>query len=378
MAFAVALDLYIPVVPQMVHLFKTTKETVQLTLSVFMIVSGIGQLFIGPLSDEFGRRNTILASTLLFTLASLGAAFSLNIEMLIGFRAIQAFGSCGMLVASFAYVRDISHGKESGKIFSYLNGAIGLSPLFAPLIGGYLIAYFNWQASFFLLALFGLLTLLLCASLLKETHKAEHRIKVNRTLFARYLKVLKNPHFMAYTLASSAGIGCFFTFFSISPYLLIEHLGVKMEHFGFYFGFVGLIYFVGSFASAHIIEKIGVMYTTLIGCLLLFLTGAVMLTWYLLFGLSDLGFTLPMGIFGFGCAMAMGGGTSGALEPFPEIAGAASAMLGALQFCLAFLTGSLVVLFPVDTAIPMSCTLLFWGALSSLPLIFLKRDLFAS
>ena len=118
MAFAIALDLYIPVVPQMVTLFKTTKETVQLTLSVFMIVSGIGQLFVGPLSDEFGRKNTILASTLLFTLASCAAAFSVNIEMLIVCRAFQAFGSCGMLVASFAYVRDISENKESGKIFS--------------------------------------------------------------------------------------------------------------------------------------------------------------------------------------------------------------------------------------------------------------------
>lgn len=364
-AFAIALDLYIPEVPEMVAILQTTPQMVQWTLSIFMIVCGAGQLFIGPISDEFGRRRTILGSICIFTLGSLACALAPNITLLILARALQGLGACGMSGGSFAVVRDTASGTSSAKMFSYLEGAIGASPLLAPTIGGYLIYSFGWRAPFYFLTVFGLLTLLLMIWKLEETHPPEHRIKFDLALFKRYKTLLLNHEFVAFSFGTAAAMACFFTFFSVSPYILIELLDVPMQHFGRYFGFIGLIYVISCFFSAKIVDYWGVTTTALTGTLLLIVSGMVMLVWYYGWGLSTMGLTLPLIFFGIGCAMAMGAGAAGALENFGHFAGAASAVLGASQFLISFAVGSLVMLFSVQSTLPLAFTLIIMGTIAS-------------
>ncbi|MCK4934826.1 MAG: MFS transporter, partial [Simkaniaceae bacterium] len=156
--FAFALDIYIPAVPEMPKIFKTTHGMVQLTLSIFMLVCGFGQLFIGPLSDHFGRRKIVLASIAVFTLGSFACTLARSIEFLILARMLQALGACGMMVTAYAIVRDLFDGKENFKAYSYLNGSIAISPLIAPLFGGYLVYWFNWRATFLFLTILGIST----------------------------------------------------------------------------------------------------------------------------------------------------------------------------------------------------------------------------
>lgn len=371
-AFAFGLDLYIPVVPKMVRMFNTTPEKVQLTLSVFMLVNGIGQLFAGPLSDHFGRKRLVLLSLLLFSLSSLFCAWSISIEMLIASRVLEALGSCGMIVCSFSIVRDLYEGDNSAIALSYLKGSIGVSPLFAPLIGGFLISLFNWQAPFYALALFSFLSFIACLLFLHETHPHEKRIKIDSQLFMRYWQVLSNKTFYSFVLCSASGMSCFFTFFSVSPYLLIERLGVRMEDFGYYFGAIGLIYFCVSLLSSKIIRRIGIYRTTLLGTTFLILSGIAMLSWHFLFGLSRSGLIMPMTLFGIGGAFCIGAGSGGALQPFSHMAGTASAVLGLMNFLGAFLVGSLVMFFPQTTTLPLALTLLITGT-ASFSNLLLKR-----
>jgi multidrug resistance protein len=190
-SFAVGQDIFIPEVPKLTGLFHTTPGLVQLTLSLFMLAVGVGQLIIGPLSDRFGRKSIVLLSIALYTLGSIAAVLTESIDILIFTRILQGFGACGMMVCAFAIVRDLSEGNESAQIYSYLNGAIAISPLLAPLAGGYLDVSFGWRAPFFFLGILGVAIFIAIALCLSETIKEKNKNASLEGSFKDYLRVIK-------------------------------------------------------------------------------------------------------------------------------------------------------------------------------------------
>ena len=115
-SFALALDIYVPSIPSIREIFATNAFVVQLTVSIFMLMTGIGQLLVGPLSDHFGRRKIALCSVAIFTLGSFLCALAPSISFLIMARVIQAMGACGMMVVAFAIVRDLYSGNDCARI----------------------------------------------------------------------------------------------------------------------------------------------------------------------------------------------------------------------------------------------------------------------
>ena len=330
--FAFGLDVYLPSIPSIHSYFHASPFLVQLTISLFLLITGVGQLLVGPLSDHFGRRWIVIGGTLMFMLGSLLAIVSPNISVFILARCLEGVGACSMMVATFAIVRDLYAGDEAAKIYSFLNSAIALSPLIAPIIGGYLAKWYGWRSGFAFLAAMALLIAINSFFKLKETLAPTNRVKVSKDIFVNYLIVLKSRQFKMYAFCASAGFACFLTFFSVSSYIIISLLGVPKQHFGFYFALIGVVFFCGSMFSGFCAKQIGAYKTVFFGTMLVVLAGLVMLSWYLIFGLSILGFMGPMVFMGIGGAMLMGAGAGGAIEPFPQMAGAASAVFGFCQF----------------------------------------------
>lgn len=353
-AFAVALDLYIPAVPQLVDYFHSTPAQIQITLSGFMLAFGLGQLVVGPYSDQFGRRIVALISALVYLVSSLLCATSNSIWTLVLFRMIQAIGSCGMLVAANAIVRDIYKGDESARMYSYLNGAIAMSPLFAPFIGGYVDVLFGWRACFITLALFGILALAIVIFQLKETHHTEKRLHVGFDVFKRYRLILSNINFLRYTYCSVTGVICLFCFFSVSPYILITDLGISRQHFGWYFGVMGLLFFLGSLIAGKAVTTLGVKWNLLIGSSLAFAGGTLMLLWNSFATLSTLTFIAPMVPISLGAAFLIGAGAAGAMEPFADMAGAAAALFGCAEFLIAAIIGNVLLQFSTLSPLPLA------------------------
>ena len=351
-SFAFGLDIYIPIIPQMAVLFDTSPALVHLTLSLFLLFTGLGQLLIGPLSDQFGRKIIFYTAAVLYAIGSLGCAFAGDIFWLIFARIISSLGACGMLVTSFALVRDLYTSDHSAKIYSFLNGAIGISPTFAPIIGGYLSVYLGWQSIFIFLAIIGALSFLVTYLFIEETLKPDKRVKIDGNLLKRYGQVFTNRQFIIYSTLAGLAEGVFFCFFSISPFIIIDLHGVPTHEFGYYFAVFGSVIALGGLASGKVIEKIGIQSTLAIGILLMFIGGFSMLGWYYFLSLSLPGFLIPMAIACTGAMFIVGGSAAMALEPFGLMAGTAAAAFGAFEFAISAIIGSFLMLFSTASTVP--------------------------
>lgn len=368
-SYAFGLDIYIPVLPEMTRIFNTTPSMVQLTMSLFLFTIGIGQLFIGPLSDRWGRKTIFYLASSFFALGSLGCAFAPTIGWLIALRVLSSIGACGMLVNSFAVVRDLYSHEESAKMYSYLNGAVGISPTFAPILGGYLACNYGWRSIFFFLAGAGSVSLLIALFFIKETRKSSIK---QTSIIKNYQNVFFHRQFITYALLAGLAESIFFCFFSISPFILIEVHQIPADSFGYYFAAFGAVLSLGGFASGRLIVKWGIHKTIASGIAFILVGGAAMFLCHYLMPHSLEGFLIPTVIACLGAMFLLGGSASLALEPFAAFAGTASAAFGFIEFGLSSIVGSLLLLFPTHNTLPYGIFILILGTLS-LSLFYFKR-----
>lgn len=375
MGLPLAMDVYIPAVPHMADVFHVSAGMMQLTLTLFMLVAGVMQLFIGPLSDHFGRRTVSLLVVGIFALGSVLCSQASNALELISFRGIQAVGACGMLVIAFAIVRDLFSGERSAKAYSLLNGIVAFSPMFAPFIGSYLDIHFDWPSTFLFLlfiAIWAGVNLLI----LPESLPMTQRIRLRWSIFREYKTIATNTIFMSYTLTTAVGLSSFYLFCSISPYIIIRLLHLPEADYGFYFAFMGVSLFIGSFIAAWLVGRIGVFYTVVSGLCLALIGGIIMLVWFYITGLTINSFVWPMLLIGLGGTFCMGAGNGGAMEPFAANAGTASALGGAMRFVFASIVGAAMVNHDVTSTLPLAMPVVVFSSLCLLMMLVLRKQLY--
>jgi len=354
MGLALAMDIYIPAVPHIADIFHASAGKMQLTLTLFMLIAGLMQLIVGPLADQFGRKILSFVAITIFALGTLLCSSAHSIYELVSYRIIQAIGSAGMLVVSFAIVRDLYHGGKSAQAYSYLNGVISFSPMFAPFIGSYLDIRFGWPSTFLALLITAALAWIALSILLPESLPTNRRQKITVHIFQGYRDIFSNQLFFYYTLAAAMGLSYLYLFCSISPYVIIRLLHIPESHYGFYFAFMGVSFFIGSFLSGFTVAKIGIYHTVVLGFFITLIGGIIMTIWYVITGLTINNFIWPMLLIGIGGTFCMGAGTGGAMEPFGETAGAASALGGATRFAFSAIVGSVVITSKVSSTLPLA------------------------
>lgn len=372
-SFAFALDTYMPIIPDMKRILSTSEAMVQLTLSLFFLVTGFGQLVLGPLSDQFGRYRILFISVSLFFISSLMCAFSYHVSWLITFRVIQGLGACGMSVSGFAIVRDSFQGKQSAMIYSLLNAMVAISPIIGPMIGILLTTYFSWYSVFYFLAGIGFITLVLVIIFVKESLSPDNRKTCDYSILSRYLSVFKNLTFWTYTLPAISGGSAFFILFSITPYIVQELSGHRLQ-IGIFFSMTGGSFLIGSLISSVVVHRLGVLKTSILGCMLILCSGVLLIITYMKYSLNLYGFFCPAMLSTCGAAMTSGSGASGALEPFGEHPGTASAMFGALKLGGSSIIGSIVILLTMNTSsYPIALTMIGTSTVSLILLYHSSR-----
>jgi MFS transporter, DHA1 family, chloramphenicol/florfenicol resistance protein len=252
---SLGMDIYLPVVPQMPEALATTPAKVQLTLSLYLLTLGCGQLVFGPLSDRFGRRPVLLADALLFTLSSAVLALASSITSFVVARVAQAGGGAAALVATFATVRDVYAARSEGTIiYGLFSAIVSFVPAFGPLFGALLERGVGWRGIFLLLSLLGSLAYVQALWRWPETAVSTG----GRVRLADLGDILTNAPFWVYTLGQSAAMGAFFVCFSIAPRLLINRNGLDPVSFSLVFATIALVMVAMSSFSRHFVAHFGV------------------------------------------------------------------------------------------------------------------------
>lgn len=364
-----SIDMYLPGFPAIALDLHTTVARVALSLSSFFVGISAGQLLYGPLLDRFGRKPPLFVGLGLYVVASVGCLAVHSIEALIVLRFVQAVGSCAAAVASVVLVRDLFPVKDSAKVFALLILVVGVSPMLAPTLGGYVAAAFGWRAVFVALGGLGAVLLLATALWLPVSYAPDTTLSLRpRPILTNFWAVLREPQFTTYALTGAVSFSGLFAYVAGSPLVFMDIFHVEGKVYGWLFAFLstGLIgssqfnsWLLRRYQSEQIVfVALGCqVLTTLV---LLGLTSA---------GLLGLGGTVALLFVFLGCLGFTSPNTSAlSLAPFTRNAGSASALMGALQMGMGALASVGVSLFNAHSATPMA---LIMAATSVLALLIL-------
>ncbi|WP_409295562.1 multidrug effflux MFS transporter [Peribacillus sp. SCS-26] len=352
------IDMYLPSFPTIVEEYHTTASLVQISLTTSLLGLGLGQLIIGPMSDVQGRRKPLMIFLVLYLLSSIVCALSPTIYVFIGARFIQGFAAAGGLVISRAVVRDLYSGKELTKFFALLMLVGNLGPIVAPIAGGGVLTFTNWQGVFIALAGLGLILFLFVSGKLEETLDVDKRVPSNLMQVLRnFASLLKDRQFTGYALTQGFIIAGIFAYVSGIPFVYQNIYGVSAQQFSLLFGINGIALILGSqlvgrytdVISDKVFLKAGLFISTISGALLL----AALIVKAPLFAV-----VVPIFFLVSSIGIISTSSFSLAMESQGHIAGSASALLGLLPFVLGSLTAPLVGIGGEHTAVPMGIVIL--------------------
>lgn len=348
---SLAMDIYLPVVPAMPGILATTPEVIQLTLSLYMILLGVGQIAFGPLSDRIGRRPVLIGGALLFGSSSLFLAASDTAPFFLSLRVTQAIGASAMLVGLFATVRDAYADRpESAVIYGYLNAMLAFVPALGPLLGALIAERFGWRGLFIALGAPAMIAVTWAWLRWPETAPAP---ATKRKGVLR--RILRSGNFWAYTLAFSAAMGSFFVFFSTAPRFLIMRAGLSEFAFSLAFATAALVMIVATRFVAGVVKKWGVAGCVRRGMALLLTGSALLVLGELFLAPSFWSFMPPMWIIAIGIVVTASVTADGALAEFADVAGTAVALYFCIQSLIVGLVGTAaVVVLKGDTAWPLA------------------------
>lgn len=350
-----SIDMYLPGFPSIAKSLNTTVSEVSLSLSSFFIGICFGQFLYGPLLDRFGRKKPLYVGLTVYILASIGCAFAGSVNALIGLRLLQALGGCVGMVAARAMVRDLFPVEENAKVFSLLMLVIGVSPLIAPTLGGYITAAFGWHYVFGVLTVMGVVILAAVHFALPESREPDTSISLKpRPIINGFLNVFKVPQFYVYAFAGAVAAAGLYAYIAGSPYVFMELFKVSEQQYGWIFATIAMCLIGASQLNSLVLRKykseqivrVALFCQSLVGLTLVasayykFASVGSTIVLISLF-LAAQGFTFPNS-----SALSM--------APFAKAAGSASALLGGIQMAVGAFTSALVSVLNNGTALPMT------------------------
>ncbi|WP_195994633.1 multidrug effflux MFS transporter [Citrobacter portucalensis] len=371
MAFtSLSTDIYLPAMPTMA---EDLHGNVELTITGFLIGFTIAQLIWGPISDHMGRRKPLFIGMVLFIIGSAGCALSTSITQIVFWRVFQALGACTGPMLARAMIRDLFARTRAAQMLSTLVLVMAIAPIAGPLIGGQIIRLSTWHSIFWLLVVIGAL-MFISLNWLPETLPEDKRVKASLAgAFRNYRSLLTNGRFMRYTLSLTFYYVGAYAFITGSPFVYISYYHVDPQHYGWLFalniiGVMAMSVVNRRLVQRHALEQL-LKYATMLAAL-----AAVALA--LLVKLESGGIVaIIVSIF---LLFSMNGiiaatSTAAALDAVPNIAGSASALIGALQYGSGIISSLLLAAFSYGTPWTMAWIIALFTLLSAVLAFRVKR-----
>ena len=327
--------------------FNLTSDMVQLTLTVFIIAAGIGQLVFGFLSDRYGRRPILLTGSFLFFASSITSVLSPNILFLLIMRAVQGLGAAACMSMARVIINDSFNKTEAAEKLSLITAIMVIFPLISLILGGFIAQTIGWVGTMYVFFIFGLIILTGSVYNISETKIA----KISNLNFSKiansFLDVLKNTKFLNFTFIGSIQTGVFFSSFGFMPYEFAR-LGVSPLEFGFWLSFTGIGYFLGNILNRNYASKYGIEALIIFGSFFSFLSYFSMLILNLNAFTHPLYISIPLIVFGLGNGFTVANCIIGGVSTTGNNSGTATGIAGALQMSSGGVIGSIIISFGGD------------------------------
>lgn len=370
------IDMYLSAFPQMAHFFQTSVAQVSMTLSSYFIGLASGQLVYGVLMDRFGRKKPLYAGLLFYIASSIACALSPSIEILIFFRFLQGLGACAASVAAFAMVRDLFTPQESTKVLSLLILVLGVSPLFAPTIGGFLAVHYGWSVIFYALTFIAIAIFLVVAKFLPESHSGDkaHVLKP-LPILKNYLSIIKEPLFYAYAVSGATAFSGLFAYLASSPTIFMEIFKVSEVAYGWIFAIIAMGIVGMSQFNVFLVKRVSSQKILIVSFISLLFVSLVFL-FCAYHGYYNL-YSVIITMFLFLACIGLANPNSAALAmaPFGKKAGSAAALLGFLQMVFGAFASLGVSLLKAQDLVPISLLFVVVSAAALLILLLGMREI---
>ncbi|WP_217252485.1 multidrug effflux MFS transporter [Streptomyces sp. AC602_WCS936] len=353
-----AMDMYLPALPEVTRALSAPAATVQLTLTACLAGMALGQLVVGPMSDKWGRRRPLLTGLAVYVVATALCALAPTVELLVAFRLAQGLAGAAAIVIARAVVRDLYDGVAMARFFSTLMLISGVAPVVAPLIGGQILRVTDWRGVFVVLTVVGVALGVVVWAKLPETlpEGERHEGGVGDTLRAMR-GLLADRAFTGYMLAGGFAFASLFAYISASPFVIQEIYGASPQTFSLLFGLnsIGLVV-VGQINGKVLVGRVRLDRVLVLGLLIVIAAATALLLMSLgVFGEVGL---VPVAAALFVLMSAMGISLPNtqalALMRVKKSAGSASALLGTSSFLIGAVASPLVGIAGEDTALPMA------------------------
>ena len=366
---ALNMSIFLPSLATMTTYFDTDYAIMQIALSGYLAATAVLQIFVGPISDRFGRRVMVLGSLLIFVVATIGALMATTIEVFLFFRILQAAVATCMALGR-AIVRDIVPQDQAASMIGYVTMGMALVPMLGPMLGGALEQAFDWHATFIFLALAGMATFALCFFDLGETVAGTGTSF--RDQLVSYPELLRSPRFWGYVLCAAFGSGAFFALLGGASFVASEIFRLSPVWSGMAIGAPALGYAFGNFLSGRYSVQFGINRMALIGTAITITglgTSAI---------ITFAGVVHPLNFFGFCVFLGLGNGLTlpnvmaGSISVRPHLAGTASGLGGAIMIgggaALSQLAGGMLTV--QSGTMPLQLLMLSVSVLAMLSVLF--------
>ncbi len=355
-------DLYLPALPGLAADLGSPMTRTQLTLSALLFAFGGSQLLLGPLADRFGRRPVLLGGLMLYVVASLGSALAPDIDALVAWRAVQGIGMGAAVVCARAMVRDLYVPTDGARVMSKALTGLGFIALASPLIGGLIASTLGWRAALLATGVFGAVTLALVALRLPETARRldPHALRIVPML-ANWWRIARHPSFIAWSLLVTCTYAGLVAFLASSAFVFIDVLGTSRMAAGALIAGCSCSYIAGTFQCRRWLLHHGLAGAVRRGAVFTLIGGVSMAALSLAGVIGPWSIAVPQFVYAFGHGVHQPCGQAAVVGPFPQNAGAASALAGFLLAGGAVLVGAWLGVAMNGTVLPLTLTV---GAMS--------------
>jgi DHA1 family bicyclomycin/chloramphenicol resistance-like MFS transporter len=360
----ISIDMYLPSLPSLAKAFMITDSAAQGTLTSFMLGFATGMLVYGPLSDAYGRRPVLLGGMLLYVVATIACALSPDIETLVVARLVQALGAGAASVLARAIARDTHEPAQAARVLSMLSIVTSCGPLLAPLVGGQLLLLGSWRVVFAVLTVFGIACALAAVYKVPETWPREKRARAAlRSSFAAYRRLLADPVTYGHLLCGGMAFAAMFAYISATPFVYIQYFHVPAQFYGFLFGLNVAGIMGGNFLNTRLVIRLGSLpiisfAATVCAVASVAVAVACLTGWGGLWSIVGSLFFMvgSVGVLSANC-------TTDLMHRYPQNAGAAAALFGAIQLTLGAVASAAIGLQEAASPRGMGLVILVCGLL---------------